>query len=47
MAIYNDLERSKRTLRISLSHLTTVLEINRFLEVFEVEYNTLINLIGG
>lgn len=47
MAIYNDLERSKRTLRISLSHLTTVLEINRFLETFAVEYNSLINLIGG
>lgn len=47
MAIYNNLERSKRTLRISLSHLTTVLEINRFLETFEVEYNTLIKLIGG
>ncbi len=42
MAIYNDLERSKRTMRISLSHLTTVLEINRFLEVFEVEYKNLI-----
>lgn len=47
MAIYGDLERSKRTIRISLSHLTTVLEINRFLETFEVEYNTLINLMGG
>ncbi len=47
MAIYNDLERSKRTLRISLSHLTTVLEINRFLETFAVEYSALINLIGG
>jgi len=47
MAIYNDLERSKRTLRISLSHLTTVLEINRFLETFAVEYEKLINLIGG
>ena len=47
MAIYNDLERSKRTLRISLSHMTTVLEINRFLETFAVEYNKLINLIGG
>lgn len=47
MAIYNDLERSKRTVRISLSHLTTVLEINRFLETFEVEYEKLINLIGG
>ena len=41
MAIYNDLERSKSCMRISLSHLTTVLEINRFLEVFEVEYNRL------
>ena len=47
MAIYNDLERSKRTIRISLSHLTTVLEINRFLETFEVEYMALLNLIGG
>lgn len=47
MAIYNDLERSKRTIRISLSHLTSVLEINRFLETFEVEYNKLLNLIGG
>ena len=47
MALYNDLERSKRTIRISLSHLTTVLEINRFLETFEVEYSKLINLIGG
>ena len=47
MALYNDLERSKRTLRISLSHLTTVSEINRFLEIFEVEYSKLINLIGG
>jgi len=46
MAIYNDLKRSKSTIRISLSHLTTVLEINRFLEVFEVEYIKLNNLIG-
>ncbi len=41
LAIYNDLERSKSTIRISISHLTTVLEINRFLEIFEVEYNKL------
>ncbi len=47
MAIYNDLERSKSCLRISLSHLTTVLEINRFLETFELEYNKLKKLIGG
>ena len=46
MAIYNDLKRSKSTIRISLSHLTTVLEINRFLEIFELEYNGLNNLIG-
>jgi len=41
MAIYNDLNRSKQTMRISLSHLTTVLEINRFLEIFEAEYKKL------
>lgn len=46
MAIYNDLKRSKSTMRISLSHITTVLEINRFLEIFEVEYTKLNNLIG-
>ena len=46
MAIYNNLQRSKSTMRISLSHLTTVLEINRFLETFEVEYRALYNLIG-
>ncbi len=41
MALYNDKERSSSCLRISLSHLTTVLEINRFLEIFEVEYKKL------
>jgi cysteine sulfinate desulfinase/cysteine desulfurase-like protein len=46
MAIYNDLNRSKNTMRISLAHMTTVLEINRFLEVFEEEYNKLNNLIS-
>ena len=39
MAIYNDLKRSKETIRISISHLTTVLEINKFLEEFMIEYN--------
>ncbi len=47
LAIYNDLNRSKQTMRISISHLTTVLEINRFLEIFELEYNKLKNLVGG
>ena len=41
MAIYHDLDRSKQTMRISLSHLTTVLEVNKFIEVFETEYNSL------
>lgn len=47
MAIYNDIKRSKSSIRISLSYLTTVLEINRFLETFEVEYNKLNKLISG
>ncbi len=47
MALYNKIDRSKSCMRISLSHLTTVLEINRFLDVFEVEYKKLNNLIGG
>lgn len=41
MAIYNDLNRSKNTMRISFSYLTTVLEINRFLEIFNYEYEKL------
>lgn len=41
MAIYNDLHRSKQTMRISLSHLTTVIEINKFLEEFMIEYNNI------
>lgn len=47
MAIYNDIERSKSTIRISLSHLTQSEDINRFLSVFELEYNNLNNLISG
>ena len=45
MAIYKDLQRSKQTMRISLSHLTTVLEINNFLEIFIKEYSNLNNLV--
>lgn len=41
MAIYNDIKRSKETMRISLSHLTTVIEINQFLEAFIIEYDKL------
>lgn len=39
MAVYNDVERSKETLRISLSHKTTTEEINKFLNEFKKIYN--------
>lgn len=42
MAVYNDIERSKNTLRISLSSLTSLKEIDSFLDAFVVEYNRLI-----
>lgn len=44
MAIYNDLPRAKHTIRISLSHLTTTDEINKFLTYFDEEYTKLNNL---
>lgn len=40
MAIYNDVERSKETLRISLSHKTTTEEVNKFLTEFKKAYNS-------
>ena len=47
MAIYNDKVRASTTIRISISHLTTVKEIETFLDVFDEEYNTLLNLVKG
>ncbi len=44
MAIYNDLARAKHTIRISLSHLSTTDEINKFLTYFDEEYAKLANL---
>ena len=44
MALYNDLNRAKHTIRISLSYITTTEEINRFLEVFKREYEKLNSL---
>ena len=44
IAIYNDLNRAKHTLRISLSYVTTTEEVNRFLEIFKEEYENLSNL---
>ena len=38
IAVYNDLHRAKHTIRISLSHLTTSEEINKFLEAFDSIY---------
>lgn len=44
MAIYNDLNRAKHTIRISLSFMTTTDEVNRFLTIFDEEYQKLANL---
>lgn len=41
MAIYNDKIRSKHTIRISLSYMTTTEEVNRFIEVFKEVYEKL------
>ena len=47
MAIYNDIMRANTTIRISISYLTTVKEIEIFLNAFDLEYNRLINLVKG
>lgn len=44
IAIYNDINRAKHTLRISLSYVTTTEEVNKFLEIFKEEYEKLSNL---
>lgn len=41
MAIYNDNKRAKHTIRISISHVTTTEEINKFLDAFKLEYEKL------
>ncbi len=41
MAIYDDKIRAKSTIRISISHVTTTDEINRFLTVFKTTYKKL------
>ena len=46
MAIYGDKKRALSTIRISLSHLTTTDEINKFLNNFKIVYNKLYNLIS-
>jgi len=44
LAIYNDKVRASSTLRISLSHLTTTDEINKFIAAFEQIYKKLSGL---
>ena len=44
MAMYKDEERSKSSIRISLSYLTLPSEINSFLDAFDKHYQELINL---
>lgn len=46
LSIYDDLNRAKHTIRISLSHLTTTDEINKFLNIFDEEYKKLRGLIN-
>ena len=40
VAVYNDVERSRETIRISLSHKTTTEEVNKFLTTFKKVYDT-------
>jgi len=46
MAIYNDKQRATSTIRISLSHLTTTDEINKFLNYFKLVYEKLNILVN-
>lgn len=46
MAISNDRKRATSTIRISISHLTTTDEINKFLNSFKLVYSKLYNLIS-
>ncbi len=41
MAVYNDDKRARRTLRISLSYVTTTEEVNKFLDIFREVYDKL------
>ena len=46
MAVYNDKVRASSTIRISLSHLTTTDEVNKFISYFDEIYKKLSGLIG-
>lgn len=44
MAIYGDEKRANTSLRISLSHLTSFDDLNKFLYSFDIVYNKLLEL---
>ena len=44
MTLYNDKKRAQTTIRISLSHLTTLDEVYTFLNAFDKVYQQLISL---
>ncbi len=44
LALYNDKVRASHTIRISISHLTTLDEVNRFLKYFNEVYEKLNNM---
>ena len=46
MAVYNDKVRASSTIRISLSHLTTTDEVNKFISYFDQIYRKLSGLHG-
>lgn len=45
MAVYNDKERALSTIRVSISHVTTNEEVNKFLKIFDIEYKKLIEMV--
>ncbi len=46
MAIYNDEKRALSSIRISISHITTMEEVELFLKYFDIEYKTLEFMMG-
>lgn len=46
MAIYNDQARAMTTIRVSLSHVTTKEEIDKFLNIFSIEYEKIMRVVG-
>ena len=45
IALFNDQKRASTTIRISISHVTTNEEINKFINIFNQEYNKLLKVV--